>query len=130
MTDRYLSAVLEEAEQIATHHDQVAHSTENAAHEYLRYAVLKLLEEGPSDPDSTLPRIDDVTVGYGQDTAMFESWHTDVEWWTTVPPQEECTRFRIFYPIEHESVPRLIVDVMSALGAWRVWTGSAVECGS
>ena len=96
MTDRYLSAVLEEAEQIATHHDQVAHSTENAAHEYLRYAVLKLLEEGPSDPDSTLPRIDDVTVGYGQDTAMFESWHTDVEWWTTVPPQEECTRFRIF----------------------------------
>jgi hypothetical protein len=27
-------------------------------------------------------------------------------------------------------VPRLIVDVMSALGAWRVWTGSAVDCGS
>lgn len=130
MTDRYLPAVLEEAEQIATHHDQVAHSTENTAHEYLRYAVLKLLEEGPSDPDITLPRIDNVTVGYGQDTAMFESWHTDVEWWTTVPPQEECTRFRIFYPIEHESVPRLIVDVMSALGAWRVWTGSAVDCGS
>ena len=51
-----------------------------AYHEYLRYAVLKLLEEGPSDPDSTLPRIDDLTVGYGQDTAMFESWHTDVEW--------------------------------------------------
>lgn len=46
------------------------------------------------------------------------------------PPQEECTRFRIFYPAEHESVPRLIVEVMSALGAWRVWTGSAVDCGS
>ena len=40
MTDRYLSAVLEEAEQIATHHEQVAHSTENATHEYLRYAVV------------------------------------------------------------------------------------------
>jgi len=98
MTDRYLSTVLEEAEQIVTHHEQVAHSTENVAHEYLRYAVLKLLEDGPSGPDSTLPRVDDVTVGYGQDTAMFESWRTDVEWWTTVPPQEECTRFRIFYP--------------------------------
>jgi len=31
MTERYLSAVLEEAEQIATHHEQVAHSTENTA---------------------------------------------------------------------------------------------------
>ena len=48
MTGRYLSTLLEEAEQIATNHEQVAHSTENAAHEYLRYAVLKLLEEGPS----------------------------------------------------------------------------------
>lgn len=66
MTDRHLSAILEEAEQIATHHEQVAHSTENAAHEYLRYAVLKLLEEDPSAPDSTLSRIDDVTVGYGR----------------------------------------------------------------
>ena len=79
MTGRYLSTLLEEAEQIATHHEQVAHSTENAAHEYLRYAVLKLLEDGASDPDSTLPHIDGVTVGYGQDTAMFESWRTDVE---------------------------------------------------
>jgi hypothetical protein len=92
--------------------------------------VLKLLEEGPSDPDSTLLRIDNVTVGYGQDAATFESWRTDVEWWTTVPPQEECTRFRIFYPTRYEAVPRLIIDVMSALGAWRVWTGSAVDCGS
>jgi hypothetical protein len=79
MTGRYLSTLLEEAEQIATHHEQVAHPTENAAHEYLRYAVLKLLEDGASDPDSTLPRIDGVIVGYGQDTAMFESWGTDVE---------------------------------------------------
>ena len=130
MSDRYLSAVLEEAEQIATQHEQVAHSAENSAHEYLRYAILKLLEEGPSVPNITLPWLDDVTVGYGLDAAMFESWNTDVEWWTTVPPQEECTRFRIFYPAEHESVPRLIVEVMSALGAWRVWTGSAADCGS
>ena len=40
MSDRYLSVVVEEAEQIATHHEQIAHSTENAAHEYLRYAVV------------------------------------------------------------------------------------------
>lgn len=130
MTDRYLSTVLAEAEQIATHNEQVAHSAENSAHEYLRYAILKLLEEGPSVPDITLPRIDDVTVGYGQDTAMFERWGTDVEWWTTVPHQEECTRFRIFYPTEHESVPRLIVEMMSVLGAWQVWIGSAVDFGS
>lgn len=89
-----------------------------------------MFEEEASVPDITLPRLDDVTVGYGQDAAMFESWGIDVEWRTTVPPQEECTRFRIFYPAEHESVPRLIVEVMSALGAWRVWTGSAVDCGS
>lgn len=31
--------------------------------------------------------------------------------------QEKWTRFRIFYPAEHESVPRVIVDMMSALGA-------------
>jgi hypothetical protein len=61
--------------------------------------------------------------------AIFESGHTDIELWTTVPPQEECTRFRIFYPTEHESVPRLIVDVMSALGAWRVWTGALSTAG-
>jgi hypothetical protein len=32
------------------------------------------------------------------------------------PPQEEYTRFRIFYPIEHESVTHPLIDAMSALG--------------
>jgi hypothetical protein len=36
----------------------------------------------------------------------------------------------VFYPDEYEAVPRVIVDVMAALGAWRVWTGSAAACGS
>jgi len=58
-----------------------------------------------------------VTVGYGEDEAMFDSWGDDVEWWDIVPPREECTRFRIFYPDEYEIVPRVIVDVMAALGA-------------
>jgi len=52
------------------------------------------------------PEIDDVTVGYGEDDAMFDSWGDDVEWWETVAPQDGCTRFRIFYPNEHKVVPR------------------------
>lgn len=28
------------------------------------------------------------------------------------------------------AVPRVLVDVMAALGAWRVWTGSAAACES
>jgi|AntRauMinimDraft_3_1070383.scaffolds.fasta_scaffold00491_10 hypothetical protein len=114
MTDRYLSAILEEAEQISTHHEQAAHLTENAAHEYLRYAALKLLEEGPLDPDSTLPRIDDVTVGYGQDTAVFESWHIDVvdksctcPDWQQRSPAGGCKHLRrVDHEIKHDRVPR------------------------
>jgi len=52
------------------------------------------------------------------------------DWWETVPPQESCTRFRVFFPDDHQTVPRTIVDVMAALGAWRVWSGSAAACGS
>jgi hypothetical protein len=33
------------------------------------------------------------------------------------PPKEEYTRFRIFYPFEHELVTRILMNVMSALGA-------------
>ena len=44
MTDDYLTAVLEEAEHVAEQHDQVARTTDNQAHEYLRYAVLRILE--------------------------------------------------------------------------------------
>jgi hypothetical protein len=51
---------------------------------------------------------------------MFDSWGADIEWWDDIPPREACTRFRIIYPDKHELVPRVIVDVMAALGAWRV----------
>ena len=130
MTDRYLTTVLEEAERVAKHHDQVARSSENPYHEYLRYAVLRLLEGEADETSVDVPQVDGVTVGYGEDKAMCESWSDDVEWWETVPPQGEYTRFRMFYPSEYESVPRVIVDVMAALGAWHVWTGSAAACGS
>jgi len=61
---------------------------------------------------------------------MFDSWDSSEDWWETVPPQESCTRFRVFFPDDHQTVPRTIVDVMAALGAWRVWSGSAAACGS
>ena len=118
MLDDYLTAILEEGEHVAEQHDQVARTTDNQAHEYLRYAALRILE-GQADhlPMGWTP-IDGVTVGYGSDEAMI------------VPPQEVCTRFRVFFPDDHQTVPRNIVDVMAALGAWRVWTGRAVACGS
>ncbi|WP_018257208.1 hypothetical protein [Halomicrobium katesii] len=130
MTDEYLTTILEEAEHVAEQHDQVARTTDNQAHEYLRYAALRILE-GQTDhlPTGWMP-IDGVTVGYGSDDAMFDSWSASEDWWETVPPQEACTRFRVFFPDDHETVPRDIVDVMAALGAWRVWTGSAAACGS
>ena len=130
MTDRYLTTVLDEAERVAKHHEQVAQSSDHPEHEYLRYAVLRLLEDEADETSVEVPQIDGVTVGYGEDDAMYNSWDADVEWWKTVPPQAECTRFRMFYPDEYEAVPRVIVDVMAALGAWRVWTGSAAACGS
>ena len=130
MTDDYLTTVLEEAEHVAEQHDQVARTTDNQAHEYLRYAVLRILE-GQADhlPTGWTP-IDGVTVGYGSDDAMFDSWSGSEDWWDTVPPQEACTGFRVFFPDDHQTVPRIIVDVMAALGAWRVWMGSAAACGS
>ena len=130
MTEPYLTTVLEEAEHVAKQHDQVARTADNQAHEYLRYAVLRVLE-GESDhlPADWTP-IDGVTVGYGSDEAMYDSWGSSEDWWETVPPQEGCTRFRVFFPDDHQTVPRDIVDVMGALGAWRVWTGCAAVCGS
>ncbi len=130
MTEPHLTTVLEEAEHVAEQHDQVARTTENQAHKYLRYAVFRVLE-GEADllPADWTP-IDGVTVGYGRDEAMFDSWGSSEDWLETVPPQEACTRFRVFFPDDHQTVPRDIVDVMAALGAWRVWTGSAATCGS
>ena len=130
MTDRYLTAVLAEAERVVEHHDQVAQSTDSPAHEYLRYADLRLLKSDSEAIPERFPQTDDMTVGYGQDKSMFDSWGSDVKWWKTVPPRGECTRFRLFYPDEHSMVPRAIVDVMAALGAWRVWEGDASACGS
>ncbi|WP_248898268.1 SWIM zinc finger family protein [Haloplanus halobius] len=130
MSEPYLSAVLEKAERVAEQHSQIARSTDHPAHEYLRYAVLRLLEGETDETAADIREIDGVTVGYGEDESMFDSWGGDVEWWETVPPREECTRFRIFYPDEYEIVPRVIVDVMAALGAWRVWAGNAAACGS
>lgn len=50
MTDDYLTMNLEEANLIAEH-DWVARTTDNQAHAYLRYAVLRILE-GQKDPPS------------------------------------------------------------------------------
>jgi hypothetical protein len=130
MTDWYLTAVLAEAERVAEHHDQVARSTDSPAHEYLRYAVLRLLEGDSEALPERFPQTDDVTVGYGRDKSMFDSWGSDAEWWEMVPPRGECTQFRLFYPDGHSMIPRAIVDVMAALGAWRVWEGDAAACGS
>jgi len=81
MTDRYLITVLEEAEYVAEQHHQVARTADNQVHEYLRYAVLRILE-GQADhlPTDWTP-IDGVTVGYGTDEAMFDSWDSSEDWW-------------------------------------------------
>ena len=128
MAEDYLTTILEEAEHVAEQHDQVA-TADSQAREWLRYAVLRILE-GQADhlPTNWTP-IDGVTVGYDIDNAMFDSWGSSEDWWETVPPQEACTRFRVF-PDGHQTVSRDIVDVMAALGACRVWTMSAAACGS
>jgi len=47
-----------------------------------------------------------------------------------MPAREECTRFRVFYPDDVARVPRAVSDVMNALGAWRVWSGDALDVGA
>lgn len=126
----YLETVLEEAEQIPENHPTVACEADNAVHEYLRFAVLRLLEVAPEDTYTDVEPVEGVTVGYGIDEAMADSWRETVQWWETVPIQEECTRFRIFYSDEYEVAPRTVVDVMAALGAWRVWVGKATDAGA
>ena len=116
MTERHLRAVLTEAERVAEQYDQVAQTTNSPAHEYLRYAVLRLLEGDANSISEQVPQVDGVTVGYGRDQAMYDSWGSDVEWWDTVPPQDDCTRFRVFYPDEQGTIPRVILTVMAALG--------------
>jgi hypothetical protein len=106
MTERHLRAVLAEAERVAEHYDQVAKAKGSPAHEYLRYAVLRLLEGDANSIPEEVPQVDGVTVGYGRDQAMYDSWGSDVEWWDTVPPQDDCTRFRVFYPGEDRLADR------------------------
>ena len=55
MIDQYLTAVLDEAERVADQHDQVARSIDNSVHEYLRYAILGVLE-GESDEVPVAPK--------------------------------------------------------------------------
>jgi len=65
MSELYLSAVLDEAERVAEQHDQIARSADDPAHEYLRYAVLRLLEGETDEISTDVPEIGGVTVGYG-----------------------------------------------------------------
>lgn len=74
MTERHLRAVLAEAERVAEHYDQVAKAKDSPAHEYLRYAVLRLLEGDANSIPEEVPQLDGVTVGYGRDQAMYDSW--------------------------------------------------------
>jgi len=123
MTDRYLTTVLKEAERVAEQHDQVARTADNQAHEYLRYAVPPGARKRADHLPSDWTPIDGVTVGYGEDEAMFDSWGSSEDWWETQSrprkrvPASACSSRR---PPDGS---RDIVDVMAALGTWRVWTG-------
>lgn len=126
MPEHNLETLLEEAMHVANDYPTVASGVDNSLHEYLRYAVLRLLE---GDADQHSPTVD-VTVGYGRDAAMADNWRSMVSWWSEMPVQEDCTRFRVFYPEDVAHVPRAISGVMGALGAWRVWSGDAVDVGA
>lgn len=131
MTEHYLELILDEARQTIESHPTVGRSVENPLHEHLRFAVLRLLENDTKKTHTGEPAVPGVTVGYGNDGAMFEHWGDDVEWWDDVVPQEHCTRFRIFYEKDQEEgVPRSVLEVMASLGAWRVWSGPADDHGS
>ncbi|XVH33774.1 hypothetical protein ACNS7O_18725 (plasmid) [Haloferacaceae archaeon DSL9] len=131
MTDQYLTTVLDEARQTIESHPQVGYGTEQPLHEHLRFAVLRLLENEAEDTHTGESRVPGITVGYGNDAAMFDHWRDEVEWWTDIEPQEHCTRFRIFYEqLDQDELPRRALEVMTALGAWRVWEGTAAACGS
>lgn len=106
MSEPYLSAVLEETERVAEQHDQIARSTDDPAHEYLRYGVLRPLEGEADETAADVPETDGVTVGYGADEAMFDSWGDDVEWWNVVPPQEKVKScLRRYSQILNRSMP-------------------------
>nr|WP_234402838.1 hypothetical protein [Halarchaeum acidiphilum] len=126
MVEDSLNTLLDEAAHVATDYPAVANGVDDSLHEYLRYAVLRLLEGNTERLSPTV----DVTVGYGRDKAMAESWRATVSWWDELPGQEDWTRFRVFYPDNVGQVPQAVVDLMSALGAWRVWSGDALNVGA
>ena len=131
MTEHTLELLLNEARQTIESHPQVGFSADQPLHEHLRFAVLRVLENNADDTHTGEPRVPGLTVGYGNDTAMFDQWNDEVEWWTDVGPQEHCTRFRVFYEqTDQDEMPRQVLEVMTALGAWRVWDGPADACGS
>jgi len=68
MNNPYLTAVLNEAEQVAQQHDKIARSTDDPAHEYLRYAVLRLLEGEATETTVDGLDICGVTIGMGRTT--------------------------------------------------------------
>ncbi|GGN24215.1 hypothetical protein GCM10009021_27480 [Halarchaeum nitratireducens] len=127
MTEHDLERVLGEAVHVANEFPAITNDVDDALHEYLRYAVLRLLE---GDTTSRLEPAVDVTVGYGMDAAMADSWRSTVSWWHELPVQDDCTRFRVFYPDDIARVPRAVSDVMNVRGAWRVWSGDARDVGA
>lgn len=80
MTDRYLTTALEEAESVAEQHEQVTRTTDTHAHEYLRSAVIRILDGEAEHLSRGCTPIDDVTVGYGNHDAIFDSWGSSEDW--------------------------------------------------
>lgn len=58
MTERHLRAVLADAERVTAQCDQVAQAKDAPAHEYLRYAVLRLLEGAANSILEEVPQVD------------------------------------------------------------------------
>jgi len=58
MTERHLRAVLAETERVAKEYDQVAQTTNSPTHEYLRNAVLRLLEGDAKPIPEEVPQVD------------------------------------------------------------------------
>ena len=63
MTERHLRAILAESERVAEQYDRVAQIMNSPIHEYLRYAVLRLLESDANAIPEGVPQVDGVTVG-------------------------------------------------------------------
>jgi hypothetical protein len=103
------------------HEPRQAGEPERNPRRSLNYAVLKYLEGA----DHFEGADGNVTVGYGQDRALYEEYGpagsgTAPEWWKDVPPTEG-TRFRIFYRGDDEAEkpkpPHKVINVMAVIGA-------------